>query len=176
VHRIRPGPVLQSPTQGRFQTTRRLSEPRPPPALLFSDRRTPPVGSDRAEGFPHPHAPPLRSPITSVSLTPKGSPSHSPLWPSPEATFTAATSAQAHYRSLTSEPAPSATPSACRRWCPSARAHCCGWSIPSELLHLPLLSSIHRGHNTLFLPSPFFLAQEYRKELGAATVPLLWPP
>jgi hypothetical protein len=46
----------------------------------------------------------------------------------------------------------------------------------SELLHPPLLSSIHRGRSTLLPPSPFFLAQEHRKELGAVTSPLLCPP
>jgi hypothetical protein len=51
VHRIGPGPVLQSPTRGWFQTAQHLSEPRPPPAPLFSDRRTPPAGSDRAAVF-----------------------------------------------------------------------------------------------------------------------------
>jgi hypothetical protein len=45
-----------------------------------------------------------------------------------------------------------------------------------ELLHPPLLSSVHRGRSTLLPPSPFFLAQEHRKELRAATSPLLCPP
>jgi hypothetical protein len=46
----------------------------------------------------------------------------------------------------------------------------------SELLHPPLLSSVHRGCSTLLPPSPFFLAQEHRKELRVATSPLLCPP
>jgi hypothetical protein len=45
-----------------------------------------------------------------------------------------------------------------------------------ELLHPPLLSSVHRGRSTLLPPSPFFLAQEHRKELRATTSPLLCPP
>jgi hypothetical protein len=71
---------------------------------------------------------------------------------SPEAAFTAMTSAQAHCRSLISESLRSATPPTYHQWCPSARTRCRGCPIPSELLHLPLPSSIHRGHNTLFPP------------------------
>jgi hypothetical protein len=93
-----------------------------------------------------------------------------------EAAFTVTTSAQARCRSPTSEPAPSTTPPACHRSCPSARMHCRGWPIPSELLHPPVLSSIHRCHSTLPPPSPFFLVQEHRKELGVATAPLLYLP
>jgi hypothetical protein len=99
-----------------------------------------------------------------------------PLWPSTEASFTAATSAQVRCRSLTSEPVPSTTPPAYRRCCPSTHMRCRGRPIPGELLHPPLLSSFHHFHITLFHPSPFFLAQEHRKELGAATAPLLCPP
>jgi hypothetical protein len=71
-----------------------------------------------------------------------------------ETAFTAMTSTQAHCCSPTSEPAPSATPPACRRWCPSARTCCRGRPIPGELLYPPLLSSIHRGHIILFPPHP----------------------
>jgi hypothetical protein len=71
-----------------------------------------------------------------------------PLRLSLEAAFATMTSTQAHCRSPTSEPAPSATPPAYRRWCPSTRTHCCGRPIPGGLLHLPLLSSIHHGHST----------------------------
>jgi hypothetical protein len=45
-----------------------------------------------------------------------------------------------------------------------------------ELLHPSLLYSVHHGSITLLPPSPFFLAQEHRKELEAATSPLLCPP
>jgi hypothetical protein len=195
VHRIGPGPVLQSPTRGWFQTAHRLSEPRWPLASLFFDRRAAPAVYRPRCGFPRPRVPPSRSPILSASSTPKASLSCSPLHashrtplpfkhrhadrplrPSPEAAFTATTSAQAHCRSLTSEPTPFATPLACRRWCPSTRTCCRGRPRYGELLHPPLLSSIHRGHNTLLPPSPFFLAQEHRKELDATTTPLLRPP
>jgi hypothetical protein len=70
----------------------------------------------------------------------------------------------------------------------STTGHCPNRSIPlpllhlhrarhaGELLHPPLLSSVHRGPSTLLPPSSFFLAQEHQKELGAATSPLLCPP
>jgi hypothetical protein len=86
---------------------------------------------------------------------------------SPEAAFAATTSTQAHYGSLTSEPVPSTTPPVCRRWYPSARTCCCGWPIPSELLHPPLLSLIHRSHNTLFPPHPSSL----RRSTGRSSEP-----
>jgi hypothetical protein len=158
-------------------------------------RALPPTVPQPRHGFPCPRAPPLRSPVSSASSTSKASLSRSPLCaphrtplssehchmdrplqPSPEAAFAATTSAQAHCRSPTSEPTPSATPPACCRWCPSTHTRCRGRPIPDELLHPPLLSSIHRGRITLSPPSPFFLAQEHQKELGAATTPLLCPP
>jgi hypothetical protein len=47
---------------------------------------------------------------------------------------------------------------------------------PPQDVALIALSSIHRGRSTLLPPSPFFLAQEHRKELRATTEPLLCPP
>jgi hypothetical protein len=126
-----------------------------------------------AEGFPFAFS------SSCFHTAPLSTEHHQADWPlrlSPEAAFAVTTSAQARCRSPTSEPAPSATPPACCWWCPSARTRYRGWPIPGELLHPPLLSSIHRSHDTLFPPSPFFLAQEHQKELGATTVPLLCPP
>jgi hypothetical protein len=61
VHRIGPGPVLQSLTRGRFQTVQRLSELWQPPTPLFSDCHAPPVGSDHATVFhAHVHRPHAR--------------------------------------------------------------------------------------------------------------------
>jgi hypothetical protein len=51
--------------------------------------------------------------------------------------------------------------------------HLCRARHTGELLHPLLLSSDHRGRSTLLPPSPFFLAQEHRKELRATTSPLL---
>jgi hypothetical protein len=139
-------------------------------------------------GFPRPRAPPSRSPISSASSTPRASLSRSPLRaphrtplssehhhvdrplrPSPEATFAATTSAQAHCRSPTSEPATSATPPACHRWCPSTRMCYRGRPIPGELLHPPLLSSIHRVHSTLLTPPPH--PSSLRRSTGRSSEP-----
>jgi hypothetical protein len=100
-----------------------------------------------------------------------------PLWLSPETAFAAMTSAQAHYRSLTFEAPPSATPQDYRRWCPSARTCCHGQPIPGELLHPPLLSSIHCGYNTLPLTLlPWVGALEgARSHHRASALPALTP-
>jgi hypothetical protein len=56
VHRIRPGPVLQSPTRGQFQIAHCLSEPRQPPTLLFfQPPRTPIVFHPRRSFCTHVH-------------------------------------------------------------------------------------------------------------------------
>jgi hypothetical protein len=163
------------------------------PVPLFSDRRAPPMGFDRAavfyalaltynlyelnaKGFPFVFS---SSCFPTAALSTEHRHVDRPLWLSPKATLTATASTQAHCCSPSSEPTPSATPPTCHRWCPSSRTRYCGWPIPSELLHPPLLSSIHRSHITLSPsppPSPFFLAQEHRKELRAATALLLCPP
>jgi hypothetical protein len=109
-------------------------------------------------GFPRPRAPPSRSPISSMSSTPKASLLCSPLYaphstpmsiehrhadrplrPSPEAAFTTTTSARAHRRSPTSEPAPSTTPLAYASGSPAPAPVCMSRrheaSLVSLLLH-----------------------------------------
>jgi hypothetical protein len=90
-----------------------------------------------AEGFPFTFSP---SCFRAAPLSTKHHHMNRPLWLSPEVAFAAASSAQARCHSPTSEPVPSASPPACRRWRPPTRTCCRGWPIPSEFLHPPLLS------------------------------------
>jgi hypothetical protein len=90
-----------------------------------------------AEGFPFAFSP---SCFCAAPLSTEHCHTDRPLWLSPEDNFAAATSTHDRCRSLTSEPVPSATPPACRRWRPPARMRCCGWPIPGEFLHPPHLS------------------------------------
>jgi hypothetical protein len=154
VHRIGPGPVLQSPTRGRFLTMQRLSKPRVPSVPLFSDHRAPPIDSDRTVVFRidvccprtclyHLRAQRRRLPIhVLLFVLPITSPLcterchvERPLRPSPDAAFVATTSARAHRRSTTSEPAPSTTPLAYHRWLPPRAHRCNEASLVSLLLH-----------------------------------------
>jgi hypothetical protein len=70
----------------------------------------------------------------------------------------------------------STPPNVASRLCSLPLLCLCRAHHTSELFHPPLLSSVHRGCSTLLPPSPVFLAQEHRKELRAATSPLLCPP
>jgi hypothetical protein len=109
--------------------------------IVFPPPRTA-RGYPPRRSFLHPCVLPSRSPISSVSSTAKASLSRSPLhaphrtplsnerhhvdWPlrpSPEAAFTAMTSALANHRSTTSESVPSTTPPACRGCPPPPPAH-----------------------------------------------------
>jgi hypothetical protein len=143
-------------------------------------------------GFPRPRVPPSCSPITSASSTLKASPSHSPLcaspphpcppstaawtgrsgfhprlpspqWPPPK--LAVAPWSLSRYALLPLRPATTGVP-------PPARAAVdVPYLVSSSICRFPLPRPQHP-----FSPSPFLLVQEHRKELRAATAPLLCPP